>query len=85
MDKKELIRQAMQIKPFMNIGKQGISPQTIEQIKNHLKANKLTKIKLLRTFLDNGNDKKEIAKQLAQDTNSELIKLIGLTVILYKR
>lgn len=83
---KELKAKARDLPAFMSIGKNGISENTLEQIRKHLKANKLTKVKLLRTFLDEtGKDKKEVAKDLANQTNSELIQLIGLTVILYKR
>jgi putative YhbY family RNA-binding protein len=83
--KKELKSESKSLKPFMSVGKQGITNTTITQIKIYLKANRLGKIKILKTLLDEqGLDKKELAKQLAQDTQSELIDAVGFVVVLYK-
>ena len=82
---KDLKSRAIALKPFTNIGKNGFSENSIIQIKNYLKANKLCKIKVLRSFLDeSGMNKKSLAEKIAQDTESELIQLVGLTVVLYK-
>lgn len=83
---KELKSKATAIKNFTSLGKNGITDNLIIQIKNYLKANKLCKIKVLRSFLDeSGMDKKVVAEELAQKTGSELVQLVGLNVVLYKR
>lgn len=83
---KELRRQAMALHPVVSIGKNGITNNSLDQITKNLRTNKLTKIKILRTFLDEtGKDKKVVAKEIAYETQSELIQVIGLTAVLYKK
>lgn len=77
--------QTRSLKPFINIGKSGLGDAQINQIKIYLKANKIGKVKLLRTFLDSDKrTKKEIATAIATATGSKLDTLIGHTVILRK-
>ena len=84
--RKELRAQAQGLSPITSVGKNGISENTIELIAKNLKANKLCKVKLLRTYLDeSGADKKDVAQELADRLSAELVQLIGLTVILYKK
>jgi RNA-binding protein len=83
--KKELKSQSKSLKPFISIGKNGISETTIQQIIIHLKANRLGKCKILRTFLEEqGLDKKDVANDLAQKTTSQIIDMVGFTVTFYK-
>jgi len=84
MDKKELKAKAKHLQPFLQIGKQTITDNTIEHIKNYLKANKIGKIKFLKSALEQ-QDKKELANELAKKTNAEIIDQIGFVVVLYKR
>jgi RNA-binding protein YhbY len=73
--KKELKSQSKSLKPFISI----------QQIIIHLKANRLGKCKILRTFLEEqGLDKKDVANDLAQKTNSQIIDMVGFTVTFYK-
>ena len=83
---KALKFQAKSLKPFLQIGKNGLGQHTTTQITNYLKANKLGKIKMLRSFLDEQDkSKKELAKLLAENTGAELIDLVGFVIVLYKR
>lgn len=83
---KDLKSKAIALKPFTNIGKNGFNENSIIQIKNYLKANKLCKIKVLRSFLDeSGMDKKTLATKIASETDSDLVQLVGLTIVLYKK
>jgi len=82
--KHELAEKAKKLEPILRIGKAGLNENVIEEIKRQLKENKLIKIKLLRAFIE-GKDKKEIAKEIAVKTNSELINQVGFVVVLYKR
>ena len=83
---KQLKKEANGLKAFISIGKNGINENTIMQISKHIKVHKLCKIKIFRSFIDeSGLNKKDIAKQLAEDSSCELVSLIGFNVILYKR
>ena len=84
--KKKLKSDARQLAAFTSVGKFGVTENTITQIQTYLKAHKLAKIKVLRSFLDeSGLDKKVVAQQLADKTGAELVDLVGLTVVLWKR
>ncbi len=84
--RKELKAKAQSLSAFTSIGKNGITDNTIIQIDRYLSANKLCKVKLLRTYIDeSGRSKKDLAQELADRTRSELVDLIGLTVILWRR
>ena len=72
--------------PKLIIGKNGITDETIRIIKELLKREKLLKIKLLKTFLDEGNhDRRELAKMLAEKTGSVLVDQVGFMVVLAKK
>lgn len=81
--KRKLINKAKLLVPIVRIGKGGITESMISEIKRQLKDKKLVKIKLLRSALT--KDRKEIAKELASKTNSELIQLVGFVVVLHKK
>jgi putative YhbY family RNA-binding protein len=82
--KKELKARCNQLKPVAWIGKNGITTEAVSQVKLLLKKRKLIKIKLLNSFVDT-HDKKEVANELAEKTDSVLIDLTGFMVSLYKR
>ncbi|MBN1175080.1 YhbY family RNA-binding protein [Candidatus Woesearchaeota archaeon] len=85
-DKKKFRSQAKNLRPFIIISKSGISDNVIENISKNLKANKLTKIKLLKEYVDSvEQDKKELAQMIAEKTKSELIDQVGQMIVLYKR
>jgi RNA-binding protein len=80
----ELKGQAAKIEAMTHIGKNGITPSLIEEIKRQLKDNKLVKIKLLKSAIEE-KPREEVAKELVQETGAELIEVKGNTVVLYKR
>lgn len=89
MDKKtrKLRSESRIIKPAIIIGKNGINEEVIKNIKKHLKTYGLVKIKILNTYIDGDNgkrDKKAIAQDLADRCQAELVDLIGFTVVLAK-
>lgn len=84
MDLKELKSKSNQLHVMVRIGKNGITDNTIEEISKNLKAHKLIKIKLLKSFPELEN-RKEIAKSLAEKTGSQLIQATGFTIVLHKR
>ena len=73
---------AQKIEPIFQIGKAGISENQIEQINNALEARELIKITFLDTIPD---DKQSLASEVASQTNSEIVQIVGKKLTLYKR
>lgn len=71
------------LEPILRIGKSGITPNQIDEIKKLLKKKKLVKIKMLNNFVS-GKNRKAAAKELSEKTNSVLVDYIGNIVVLYK-
>lgn len=72
------------LKPSVIIGKNGLNESTIKIIKNLIRVNPVIKIKILPTFIED-KDKKQVAKDIAEKTNSKLVELKGFTVILARK
>lgn len=68
-------------KAIFQIGKDGISENTIIGIGDGLKANELLKFNLLKGC---SLTAREAAIEVASLTQSEIVQIIGRTVILYK-
>lgn len=79
----ELKAKAMNIEATVRIGKNGLTEGTLNEIKRQLKNSKLVKVKLLKPFIAD-KDKKIIAKDIAEKTNSELVNVIGFVITLHK-
>ena len=73
---------AQNITPIFQIGKNGINDNQIEQIINALEARELIKINMLDSTPE---DKNEIANELANRTNSDVVQVIGKKITLYRR
>lgn len=74
--------QANTLKPLFQIGKDGISDTLIKQTDDALKARELIKLKVL---LETSPEKPmEIAIKLAEATNSEVVGVIGGSIIFYR-
>ena len=87
MDKKRLLElrgQAAKIEALTHVGKNGVTPSLIEELKRQMKDNKLIKVKLLKSAVE-AMPREELAKELAEQTRSELIEVKGNTVVLFKR
>ena len=54
------------------------------EIKKQLMQKKLIKLKLLQAAIGD-RDRKELAREIAEKTNSELIHQVGFVIVLYKR
>lgn len=83
MPNKELKQKAKSLEPSIRIGKSGLTESIIDEIKIHLKNKKLVKVKLLKSSIQ-GKDKKAVARELAEKTNSILVDRVGFIVVLYK-
>jgi RNA-binding protein len=80
----------------VQIGKNGLNDNVIEEIKKHLKKRKLIKIKCLRYFIDSYDDEttpltsnsqkmKHIAGHLAETVSGRVISVTGFTIILWHK
>ena len=73
--------QAHHLEPVVLIGKHGITDGTIESIDRVLEARELIKIKF-REFKD---EKLSLSEKIAELTNSEVVGVIGHTVIIFRQ
>lgn len=69
-------------RPLFQIGKDGISENVIKTIRDSLEAHELVKVSLLKT---SPITTREAALDLASGTHSEVVQIIGHTVVLYRR
>jgi RNA-binding protein len=78
--KKELKRKAHTLQPAMQIGKNGLTEGTINEINRQLKIKKTIKIKFLKSYPINEGRLNEILVP----TKAILVSQIGNTVVLHK-
>ena len=71
------------LKPVVWVGKNGLSEDVLDEIKNQLKKKELIKVKLVKSFITK-KDKKIVAKDIADKTSSKIIGMVGFIVTLYK-
>ena len=72
---------AMKIDPVFRVGKDSISPELIEGVREAIDARELIKIAVLQNCMD---DPKVFAQTLAERTRSEVVQVIGKKIVLYK-
>jgi len=72
---------ANELKPLVQVGKQGVTEGAIRSVDNALEAHELIKVK----FLDWQDLKEVLVDDLVRATRSQLLALIGNTAILYRR
>jgi len=70
-------------RPNVWVGKEGVTPQILDEICRQLEKKKMVKVKMLKTALKD-EDAKNVASKIAQQTESTLIDVRGHTFILYK-
>ncbi len=73
---------AMTLKPIFQIGKNGISDNQISDISDALEALELIKINVLR---NNEDEITDMANEIANKTDSQLVQVIGNKITLYKK
>lgn len=83
-DSKESKAKAMALEPVVRIGKSGLTDSVVNEIKKHIEKKKIIKVKMLKTFVG-ADDKKALAKEIADKTGSELVHRIGFVVVLAKK
>lgn len=79
---KQFLRsKAHHIKPIFQVGKDGVNENMITQIGEALEKRELIKVSILQNCSE---DKNVVAEQISGGTESEVVQVIGSTIILYK-
>lgn len=79
--KRFLRSQAHHLNPIFQVGKGCVNENMVKQISEALEARELIKVSILQSC---EMDKDEVAVQLAKGTKSEIVQIIGSTIVLYK-
>lgn len=66
---------------FFQIGKEGLTENTIDNVDKALLANELIKINILKTC---PTVKTELALDIAAATKCEIVQIVGRTLVLYR-
>ena len=73
--------QSHHLEPVVLIGKNGLTDGAIETVNRALAAQELIKIK----FREYRNEKKSLSQEISESTGSDVVGMIGHTVILYRQ
>ncbi len=72
---------ASKLTPIMQIGKSSLTPEIIRAADEALEARELIKISVLKNCFD---DPRAIAEMMAGRTHSEVVRVIGKKIVLYR-
>ncbi|TJY43609.1 ribosome assembly RNA-binding protein YhbY [Cohnella pontilimi] len=72
---------AHHLDPIFQVGKGGVNDHLIRHIEEAIETRELIKVSVLNNSLE---DAREIAPELAERSGSELVQVIGKTIVLYK-
>lgn len=79
--KRFLRSKAHHVQPMFQVGKSGVNDNMVAQLNDLLEKRELIKISVLQNCLE---DKNDIAEQLVEQLNAQLVQVIGNTIVLYK-
>ena len=72
---------ASKLTPIMQIGQSSLTPEIIRAADEALEARELIKISVLKNCFD---DPRAIAEMMAERTHSEVVRVIGKKIVLYR-
>lgn len=72
---------ANKLEPKINIGKNSLTDNVINQIDQILEANEIVKINVLNNNLD---DQEDMVQELISDLNAEFVSHLGSKITLYR-
>ncbi|MBC1331386.1 ribosome assembly RNA-binding protein YhbY [Listeria booriae] len=81
VQKRFLRKEAHDIDAIFQVGKGGVSPNLVKQVAEALEVRELIKISILQNC---DEPKEEVAEMISSRSGSELVQIIGRTIILYK-
>ena len=70
------------LETILQVGKGGIGAQLVKQVDDALRARELIKMRVLETA---PGFPREIAHALAEQTNAEVVQVIGTRFVLYRK
>ena len=70
------------IDPIFQIGKSSLTPEIISAIDDAIEKRELIKVAVLKNCID---DPKEIAYVIAERTHSDVVKVIGKKIVLFRQ
>ena len=70
------------MEPIFQVGKSGVTPESIIAINEALEKRELIKVSVLKNCID---DPREIASVIGERTHSEVIKVIGKKMIFFRQ
>ena len=79
--KRFLRSKAHHLNPIFQVGKGGVNENMVKQISEAHEVRELLKVSILQNCDD---DRYDVADQLVEGTNAELVQVIGHTIVLYK-
>ena len=85
MKKDPTTRKKIHEKPDILIGKNGVTENLINEIKNQLEKKKTIKIKALKTIAQTKKDFKEILQQIQENIQIEILDIRGKTAVIRKK
>ena len=77
----ELMGQANRLKPAVQIGRLGLNPRAVEQVKRVLGVSVLMKV---RVHTDPGSPVEQIGRDLAQQAGATFVGRVGNVVVLHR-
>ena len=80
--KRQLRALVHHLTPIFQVGKLGVNSEMVQGIRDALEKRELLKVSILQNCEE---DKDEVAKVLSERTSSELVQVIGHTIVLYKQ
>ncbi|WP_346663549.1 ribosome assembly RNA-binding protein YhbY [uncultured Merdimonas sp.] len=72
---------AMTMDPIFQIGKNSMTPELTQAVKEALDARELIKLSVLKNCAD---DPRELAAMMAERTHAQVVQVIGKKIVLYK-
>lgn len=69
-------------RPSVAIGRAGLTPTVVSQVRQELRAHLLIKVRLVAAGV--GRSSKDQARELAQRVDAELVGLVGRALLLYR-
>lgn len=79
--KRFLRSEAHHLRPIFQVGKDGVNENMITTMNEALEKRELIKVTVLQNCLEETD---EVAAALVEGTESELVQVIGHTIVLYK-
>jgi len=82
--KRRLKREFSNSRPTVWVGKEGATPQILNEVSRQLEQHEVVKGRILQMALKDA-DAKELSEKIAKETESMMVEVRGHTFILYRK